>query len=75
MQVASGYSTAIGVIVRAGMDINSRDLRATWQKNTREALLGQLFDRYRFDIEGGEDAMKIVKHKALCIMSKALNTW
>ena len=51
------------------------DFRAKEQEVLREALLRKLFDRYQFNIEGGEAEMQRVKNKALCIMSKALNTW
>lgn len=75
VKVASGYSTAVGVIVCDCVDITCMDFRARDQTNMREALLSRLFDRYKFEIEGGEVAMKRVKDRALCIMSKAFNTW
>ena len=74
VKVANGYNIAVGIIVREGVKITYTDFRAKEQKVLREALLSKLFDRYQFNIEGGEDAMKRVKDKALCIMSKALNT-
>lgn len=75
VKVANGYSIAVGVIAREGVNITCRDSRPKAQTNMREALLTKLFDQYKFDIEGGEDAMKRVRDKSLCIMSKALNTW
>ena len=75
VKVANGYSIAVGVIAREGVNITCTDFRAKAQKNLREELLTKLFDQYKFDIEGGEDAMKRVKDKALCMMSKALNMW
>jgi hypothetical protein len=57
------------------MKITCMDFRETWQKDLREHLLRKLFDRYLFDTEDDGDTFKRIREKAMCIMSKELNTW
>jgi hypothetical protein len=53
------------------------DFREKGKKNLREYLLMKLFDQYLFRIEdiGRSSTFRRIREKAMCIMSKALNTW
>ena len=79
-KAASGYNNAIGVIVRENVSITCMDLRGKDQAGTRDNLLVKLFSKYSFNIYGDDESMnheaeRRVRHKALSMMSKALNTW
>ena len=79
LKAASGYNNAIGVIVRETINITCLNLRAKEQGSIREALFNKLFNRYCFNIdvvnELSVQMKKRVKHNALRMMTKALNTW
>ena len=78
-KAASGYNNSIGVIVRETVNITCLNLRAKEQGSIREALFNKLFNRYCFNFHGVDDQSvqrkKRVKHNALRMMAKALNTW
>ena len=79
-KAASGYSNAVGIIMRDNMSITCMDLRGKDQAGTRDNLLVKLFRKYSFNIYGDDEALnheaeRRVRHKALSMMSKALNTW
>ena len=37
--------------------------------------MSKLFNQYLFSTKVGEDAMKVVKQRTLCMMAKALVSW
>jgi hypothetical protein len=57
------------------MIITCMDVWGKGQKDLREHVLRKLFDRYMFHTEDDGDTFKRIREKAMCIMSKALNTW
>jgi hypothetical protein len=79
LKAASGYRNAIGVIVHETVNIMCTSLRVEEQANIREELFNKLFNQYSFNLDGDNDQIihmkKMVKHNALKIMTKALNTW
>ena len=75
VHAARRYSTTIGQIVRQSVKITCTNLSTEEHSNMREELLSKLFDQYLFSTEVGEDAMKVVKQRALCMMANALVSW
>jgi hypothetical protein len=79
LKAASVYRNAIGVIVRETVNIMCMSLRVEEQANIREELFNKLVNRYSFNLDGDNDQSihmkKMVKHNALKMMTKALNTW
>jgi hypothetical protein len=76
----SGYSNTIGAIVRETVQSTCKELRAKDEADIISALLEKLLKQYCFKIYVDDDTMdrevmKRITHKALSMMSKALNTW
>ena len=61
------------------VNITSKQIRRKGQANIQKALFNKLFSRYSFKFNGDDEEseylMKRVKHNALRMMTKALNTW
>ena len=65
--------------MRETVNITCLNLRAKEQGSIREALFNKLFNLYRFNFDAVDEQSvqmkKGVKHNALRMMTKALNTW
>ena len=69
---AKGFSNAVGCIVRETVKITCMDIRGKDKENLREMLFNRLFNRYTFE---NDEMQRQVRHRALGMMTKALNTW
>ena len=72
--IARVYNSSVGIIVRKFVKITCMNLRAKELKQLREKLLQIMLNIYKFEIEGhGEELLKKVKDRAVCMMVKALS--